>query len=108
MGLNRLNRFQRDPWGGETPGTPPLLGGRRGSAEAGPGPWAPGQRVCEETRPTESQEQGLEGALPARSRSPQADSERLAFYSDLGTRKRRRRFAWANGSEVINPSECRK
>lgn len=49
MGLNRLNRFQRDPWGGETPGTPPLLGGRRGSAEAGPGPWAPGQRVCEET-----------------------------------------------------------
>ena len=38
MGLNRLNRFQWDPRGGETPGIPPPLGGRRGSTEAGPGP----------------------------------------------------------------------
>ena len=107
-GAEQAEQVPVGPRGEETPGIPPLLADRRGSTEAGPGPRAPGQRVCEETRPRESQEQGFEGALPARSRSLPADSERLALYSDSGTRKRRKMFAWANGSEVINPSECRK
>lgn len=48
------------------------------------------------------------GTLAARSRSPPASSEILASHSASGTRERRKRFAWANGSEVINPSKCMK